>query len=98
MNEKQLAEHTGSLRALAVKWGVVDTNKPLKMTEYEICGLIDALLVSNYRRLEKAKKVYREQIAELEKIKQEPLWRFGKFHEAPPDFRAEYMEAMRKRD
>jgi len=94
MTEKELKEHAGSVQALARKWKLIDTKRPLKMTEYEICNLIDGMLVNNYRRIEKAKKIYKEQIVELEKIKQEPLWRFGKFHEAPPDFRAEYMRAM----
>jgi len=94
MTEKELKEHAGSVQALARKWKLTDSKRPLKMSEHEICNLIDAILVNNYRRLEKAKEVYKQQIVELERIKQEPLWRFGKFHEAPPDFREEYMRVM----
>ena len=97
MNEKALARQTGNLKALASKWGLIDLNKPVKMNEHEVVDLIDALLVSNYRRLEKAKRVYREQRVELDTLKQEPLWRFGKMNEAPPDFKQEYMQRMRER-
>ena len=97
MNEKQLSERAGNLEAIARKWGILDANKPLKMTTYEICDAIDKLLASNYRRLEKAKRVYREQVREIERISSPSLWKFDKFTTAPPEYKAQYMEMLRKR-
>jgi len=81
-------------RDLCVKHCLIDPEKHRKYTELEMVQLLDFLLLSQERRLIKAKKIYREQVAKIEALSSPELWRFGTRCEAPPDYKAEYLRRI----
>lgn len=82
-----------SVKSLLEAWGII-SDKQLKYTSYEMIDLLHKKLVSQEKALEKARKIYLEQVAEIEKLKSPELWTFGVKREAPPDYKAEYFRRM----
>lgn len=82
-----------NLRALLEKHGII--KKGLKYNRYEMLRDLDIALREQEGRLEKAKRVYREQAEKIEKLSSPSLWRFATKLEAPPDYKAEYMRRLK---
>lgn len=86
-----------NLRSLAEAWGLIDSKKNLKYSEVEIAKLVDMKLRQQEQLLQKARRIYVEQRKELNRLKSPELWRFGKFTQAPPEYKAEYMLRMQEK-
>ena len=84
------------LRGIAEKFGLAEQH--LKYSERELVGMVDLLITSLQSRLEKAKRIYREQQAEINKLKSPELWRFGEISAVPPDYKDEYLRRVRAKD
>lgn len=82
-----------NLRALLEKHNLI--KKGLKYSNYEMLQTLDLTLKVQGARLERAKRIYREQAEKIEKLSNPSLWRFSTKSEAPPDYKAEYMRRLK---
>jgi len=82
-----------NIKSLLEKHDII--KKGLKYSNYEMLQALDRTLRVQKNRLEKAKKIYREQAEKIEKLSSPSLWRFSTKSEAPPDYKAEYMRRLK---
>jgi hypothetical protein len=83
-----------SVVQLAFKWCIPADKQSLKFTQAELCRLIDIKLREQEEVIEKVRRIYKEQEAELELLKSPAFWRFGPMTQAPQDFKIEYMRRI----
>lgn len=95
LRQKRNDAPVSTLRDLCSAWGLLDPKKHYKYTELEMAQMLDMLLRQQEGLLEKARRIYKEQRSELERLKSPELWRFGTRTQAPPDYKAEYMRRIR---
>ena len=92
MKKKTEPVPTG-LREALEKHGLIV--KGMKYTNYELLQILDKTLTTQERSLAKAREIYREQEAKIERLSSPQLWRFSTRTEAPPDYKEEYMRRLK---
>lgn len=94
---KNIGYNPQNTKQLAIVIGLIDNNNAhLKYTEAELTGLIHGYIKGLEDRLEKAKKIYKEQRAKLNKLESPELWRFEAPKSVPPDYREEYLRKLKQ--
>lgn len=93
---KELSYRVQNVRDLCKQCELIDPN--LKYTDLELLNLLDIHIRGLEGRLEKARRVYKENMAKLKKLENPQLWRFGNVTQAPPDYKAEYMRRIKEKE
>lgn len=70
----------------------------MKLSEREALSLLELAMSDMATRLEEAKRIYREQRQEIDKLKQPQLWRFDSPKSVSPDFKTEYLRRLNAGD
>lgn len=84
-----------TLKDLMQELGLYDPVRPVKYTEIEMVQLINLHIKSLEGRLAKAREVFKEQRKRIKHLESPELWRFGITHQAPPDYKAEYLRRLK---
>lgn len=82
-----------SLRSLTDAYGI--TKEYAKYTQQEMLDSLKRYVDGVNGRIESAKRIYRQQQAELESLKSPELWAFKAPNHIPPEYRAEYLQRLK---
>lgn len=101
MNANSEAGAVGKLKTFLLKSTILTARqredlKRLTWTEPELEKLLHYVIDSYEQRLQKARRIYKEQKEKIDALSQRNLFDNRKYLSAPPDFRREYQERLKR--